>query len=202
MWLGVPQRRAVRWQQLARCSFWALHFGHYLNRIETMDKIDKLKFVMQRIDNYYNGVNGKGSFFLGVNTFVLGGCIAAFQARGMLGSESLWLNLNFSLITILSLLSIGDVLRAILPFLTDGHSYDYESGIFFGSIAEANFKQFKTSSNERSEADFEEDMLRQIHVLSKGLKRKYIQIRNAGILLFLSILAAIPFFFQIIQLKP
>jgi len=167
-----------------------------------MDKLNHLKFILQRIDHYYNGVNLKGTFFLGVNTFILGGCLASFQSDGVVNTYDIWLLLSFLLVVLLSLISVAFVLWAILPFLNHGKSYDYESIIFFGSIANRSFKQFHQEVEQISTDSFEKDITRQIHILSAGLQSKYIRIRNAGVFLFLSLTSTIPFFYQILQSKP
>lgn len=166
-----------------------------------MEKLERLKFIMQRIDHYYNGVNTKGTFFLGVNTFILGGCLAAFQSTEVAQVSNIWLTINFLLIAVTGLLSIAFVLWAILPFLSTGSSYDYESVIFFGVIAKKEFKDFKKSIDECSSDAFSDDMTRQIHILAGGLRAKYAKVRNAGFLLFAAVLLVIPFFYQIIKLK-
>lgn len=163
-----------------------------------MDKIERLKFTIQRIDHYYSGVNFKGSFFLGVNTFLLGGCLASLQSDS-LDQIGLQVGINFLLIALTSLLSIAYVLWAILPFLKNGKSYDYESLIFFGSIAEMDFGKFNSNLEKTEEDEFEKDLTRQIHTLSVGLKKKFLRIRTAGITLFISILLSISFFYQIIN---
>lgn len=163
-----------------------------------MNTIERSKFIINRIDHYYNGVNLKGTFFLGVNTFILGGCIAAFKAdcfAQSIPNEPLFI-ISLLLVGLFSSASIAFVLLSILPFLKSGNSYEYKSAIFFGSIASQDFKELQNGM-QVSDSVFEEDLIKQIHTLSKGLKSKFIMIRNAGILLFLSIVSALVFFYQL-----
>ena len=41
-------------------------------------KYEHAKFVIERFDHYYDTVNSKGSFYIGLNTFILGGLCAGY----------------------------------------------------------------------------------------------------------------------------
>ena len=161
-----------------------------------MNKIEQLKFIIQRVDHYYNGVNLKGTFFLGINTFLLGICLSAIHSVAEKNSEGmLQLHIVLTLITLASLISIFAVLMAILPFLQNGHSGEYKSRIFFGSIAKyKNAEGFIDDIDNADDSGFIDDLARQTYTLSKGLKSKSIKIRTAGIALAISVLLTVVFF--------
>ena len=166
-----------------------------------MNKVEQLKFIIQRVDHYYNGVNLKGTFFLGINTFILGICLTAISSVAEKGPEGMFqLYIVLSIITLASLISIFSVLLAFLPFLKNGHSEGYKSRIFFGSITNyKNAEHFSAEIDEMDEPNFIDDLAKQTYILSKGLKSKSIKIRTAGIALAISILLTIVFFILILN---
>jgi hypothetical protein len=80
-----------------------------------------------------------------------------------------------------------------------GSTNNYNSIFFFGSIAKLSYKDFKKQLKGVDEEGYQADLGRQIHQLSIGLTKKYIKIRNAGILLFISLLCVTIYFFKLLN---
>lgn len=43
-------------------------------------KYNHLQFIIQRFDQYFDAINNKGSFYIGLNTFILTGLSAGYFA--------------------------------------------------------------------------------------------------------------------------
>lgn len=137
-------------------------------------KYEHVKFLIERFDHYYESINSKGSFLIGLNTFILSGICA-----GYISFENKITQCTYSwglLIFIfgLCLFSILHTIRAISPFTKDNDSNDdTPSLIYFGGIARYELNSFIEKFKSTTVETINEDMYRQVHSLAKGLKAKY-----------------------------
>lgn len=163
-------------------------------KIKEMNMKDHYKLVLQRIDTYINSINTKGSFIVAFSTFICGSLIAKYAELNIIIRESHhpdFINLLIIAVFSVSILTVFVVGLAVYPFLKSGNSTKtkYHSHIFFNSIAEfESEKEFLKSCESYSETDAEEDLKRQVYILSRGLKSKFKKIGFAMILFIVNLL--------------
>jgi hypothetical protein len=150
-------------------------------------------FLINRYDHYFDTVNNKGQFYLGLNTFLIGGLGAAYLLLRQQQICSNCLDIMLVLLFSISFVSIFFTLRAILPYLKSGNKPTYTSIIFFGSVASLTQEQFVQKTNTISEADLENDLIIQTYQLAKGLAQKFERLKFAGFFLALEFFLLIPF---------
>lgn len=134
---------------------------------------DLSKFIINRFDTYYNGVNTKCNFYLALNTFLIGGTITTYGF--LLNKISLNQFHKCLLITIviLALLGIAITLFAVQPYLRSGNSKKYQSLFFFGSISSMKEKEFCEEFHSMTDEKVSEDLSCQAYQLAQGLSSKY-----------------------------
>jgi hypothetical protein len=155
-------------------------------------KKDQLLFNIGRYDHYYDSVNNKGQFYLGLNTFIIGGLGAAFAILKDQKICSVCLNLNMILLLAMAFLSVFYTLKAILPYLKSG-TKQVTSLIFFGSVSTYTQHEFLTKAKGATEDDLYQDLLIQTHELATGLSLKFRRLKYAGICTAIEFILLIPF---------
>ena len=146
-----------------------------------MSKCDYLKFIIERFDHYYDAANSKGSFYIGLNTFILGGiCVGYLSLFGKVNMTVAGWFLASSLM-LFCFLSIYFTVIALIPFLKDnGDPNASPSLLYFGGIARHQPQHFKEKIENLDENAIIADLTKQAHCLSLGLKRKYRNLKYAG----------------------
>ncbi len=156
--------------------------------MEKDKKIDIVKFIIGRFDNYYNGINSKCSFYLTLNTFLIGATVSSYAFlpdKIALNSIHIWMMIA---LVILAFASICLTLIAVHPYMKSGNSHKYSSLLFFGSISAMKEKDFY---DDLTEADLEKlynDFLSQAFQLANGLNRKFTFLNYVGRLLIFQFL--------------
>ena len=153
---------------------------------------EQLLFNINRYDHYYDSVNNKGQFYLGLNTFIIGSLGAAFAT---LQNQKICNMCLYSLMTIIlsmSFLSAFYTLRAILPYLKSGNRQT-TSLIFFGSVSSFTQQEFLNKIKNVSEEEVYQDLALQAHQLATGLSLKFNRLKHAGIFMAIEFLLLIPF---------
>ncbi|NNV53867.1 Pycsar system effector family protein [Limnovirga soli] len=163
-------------------------------------KYEHTKFLIERFDHYFDSVNNKGAFYIGLNTFIFSGISIGYTSisNNIEKTCIFWL----FLISIFSLciLSIIYTLRAITPFMKDNHANDDKvSLIYFGGIAKYELGRFMEKYEGETESSIILDMTRQAHSLAKGLATKFNFLRIAGFCLLSQFVLITIFFMYIIQ---
>lgn len=132
------------------------------------------KFLIGRFDHYYESVNSKGSFMIGLNTFVLGGIIAGYAAYSnhiTMNSYSWFLLCSLFAFCISSTIL---TINALHPFTRDNFSNKKNNSlIFFGGIAKHNADDFTKKFKSQKKDKIEDDIIKQVHALAVGLNKKY-----------------------------
>lgn len=142
------------------------------------EKINNLKFIIQRYDGFISGTNTKGSFLLAFNTFLTGGIITNYsKIKEFVSTDNglIIINTSLCLLLVLSVCAAFFIIRAVFPFLLAGNSskYNYHSHIFFNSVSEFdNGKEYFNSFSKKTDDDFEFDLAMQAYLLAIGLKKK------------------------------
>lgn len=136
--------------------------------------------VLSRIDFYIDTTNSKASFLIAFNTFILGSIIfgydTLFKSYNILSAFPFSILLHFSAIVIIGgcTASILFTLRSIQPFLKSGNTTEeYHSLLYFGSIKELKPGVYKEKVENLTQDTLDDDLIRQTHVLSTGLKNKF-----------------------------
>ena len=148
----------------------------------TQDPIstERLRFTIGRFDHYYETVNSKGSFFLGINTAIMGGLFLLLFDNGVSKlPTSFWTNALLGVAFLTSAGSILYTLLAIVPYTKRGS----RTNLFFGNIASRSEEEFVRSVKEETAGEHLGDLAGQAHTLAKGLHAKFWKLRIAGILL-------------------
>jgi hypothetical protein len=150
---------------------------------------EQLKFIMQRFDTYISGANTKGAFLLAFNTFLCGGLLTNYTTlTGLVGPcLTTYLKVGIFLLILAGIVSLIIVLLAVYPFLKSGNSStdQYHSLIYFGSVSAFDTpEKYIEALKKQDDAAVYSDMSKQLHQLSKALKKKYHQLEWATKIIF------------------
>lgn len=143
------------------------------------EKLDHLKFVVSRYDNFIESSQSKSNLYIALNTAIIGGIITLFLSERELTFFSIIL---FGLTSLLSVVSLILTLMAINPYLKSNGS-ENKSTIFFMDVASMSYKKFRKRISSVNDDILLKDLACQAHNLAIGLKKKYFMLRIAGILI-------------------
>ena len=157
-------------------------------------KIEHSKFLIERFDHYYDSINNKGAFYVGINTFILGGiCVAYLTLYDKLSSALCFSDWGiFALLLGCCIGSTVLTISAITPYSKGGPTNCNQSLIFFSAIAARDLQSFTSSFAEQTTSDIQRDMVQQIHVLAKGLESKFRKLKWASYLLIVQYCIIVP----------
>jgi hypothetical protein len=163
-------------------------------------KYEHAKFIIERFDHYYDTVNNKSSFYIGLNTFILGSICAGYIGVGNKVDQGIYFWMLLILIFSLCIVGIVYTINAISPFLKDNENRDdVPSRIFFGGIARYKLNDFLEKCKEEDDHSTLEDMYRQVHCLANGLDSKFKNLKVVSLLLLFQIIIISLFCFYIIK---
>lgn len=150
--------------------------------------------ILKRIDNYINLANVKATLLLSTNAIFIS--IILSQYSDISVKPFIVLNVDifnylFFSVILFSSISLIFSLGVIFAFLKIGNKEKYNSILFFGSIANMELVQFKSKISKIKKMEVDEDLIIQIHLLSRNLRNKYIKLNASCIFLGLAILAII-----------
>jgi len=141
--------------------------------MDRKEKMEHLKFLINRYDHYYDSMHNKGNFYLSLNTFLLGGIVTGFfMFKATFPSNKLLLILMI-ITVVLNLLSLLTALASIKPYLNKAKQNLNGSLIYFGDIANYQYLHFNKLVNEMNYETYFEDLTKQTHLLAIGLNNKY-----------------------------
>lgn len=147
------------------------------------------KFIIGRFDYYLNIVNTKGTFYVGLNTFLLGGLFTGIMAVYKQIDHPLLLWLLLGGFVLCSLVSIICTIIAINPFLRSGNSSSpNRSLVFFGSVNEFDKAAHASAFVAQDDEAKTQDCISQSWILARGMVPKYKRLSVAGILLIVQFL--------------
>lgn len=153
---------------------------------------EQFQFIINRYDHYYDSVNNKGQFYLGLNTLIMGALGAAFSMLNSNHSCTSALYILISLILIAGSASSFYTLRATLPYLKTGDGKP-SSLIFFGSVSALSQQEFLSRSATVTDEEVLKDLSVQTHQLASGLSLKFSRLKVAGVLIAIEFALLIPF---------
>ena len=149
--------------------------------MDNSERIEQLRFVINRFDHFAEGANSKGNFLLAFCGFLFGFIATNFQRFVEINGSSFEKLTSILLIItlVLGLSSIILIILAVSPFLKNNNSSkeNYHSLIFFNSIVEMKEKEFTKKVKKQTQKVLLEDLSKQTHIISKGLKSKYSKIK-------------------------
>jgi hypothetical protein len=167
--------------------------------MEEKEFIEHYRFLINRFDQYYNGISAKVGIYWGITAVIIGGLIALYtndkaNSEFFKECES---RLIISLILIIATLATIFTLLAMHPYLKSGNfkrtkeQNAYRSLIFFKSIIQYSEAVFIEKSSKLSETDMKNDYERQTYQLANGLKHKHTYLGWAGWMVGIEIILCI-----------
>ena len=149
---------------------------------------DRLRYSIQRFDQFYDSVNNKCAVFLGLSTFIVGGLIATYPSFVEKIEATAWVNVFMGLLIGVGILNMLITVRASTPFLSRGKDSLY----YYGAISCLKLDQFERQSAGCNEEEELGDLRAQAHQLAIGLEGKFRKLRWSGHLFTLQFLLLIP----------
>lgn len=146
-------------------------------------KYEHAKFIIERFDHYYDTVNNKGAFYIGVNTFIFSGVCAGYitlhdKMKSHIGD---WEWFVLGLLLTCCIASTISTIMAIRPYSKDNHAHDGAASLmYFGGIAKHELNHFKEKFTALNDSAILNDAMQQMHSLAKGLNRKFYLLRWAS----------------------
>lgn len=139
-------------------------------KLTETEKIDMLKYNISRYDHYFASVNFKSSFLVLGNITILGFVL----------SNRIQINdYTFYALVLLIASSLITVLLAIKPYLK---RYDGKASVvFFNDIANISSTAYRENMSKLLQSEYTQDLEEQVHVLAKGLTRKFLYLNIATI---------------------
>jgi hypothetical protein len=161
------------------------------------DKYDHAKFIIERYDHYYDTVNNKGAFYIGLNTFLLGGLFAGFISLNDRVSKPDYLWALLIVFATCNLLSSIITVRAIHPYVDTSKRSAKRSLMFFGSVFGYNRENFVDAFRDQDQERMTKDTVSQVWFLARGLTVKFRRLKIAGYLIIAQFVLLIPIIFFI-----
>jgi hypothetical protein len=153
------------------------------NKLTETAKVDMLKYNISRYDHYFASVNFKSSFLVLGNITILG---------FVLSNRTHIHDYIFYALVLLIASSLITVLLAIKPYLK---RYEGKASVvFFNDIANISIDSYRKNMNKLLQSEYIKDLEEQVHVLAKGLTRKFLYLNIATITFICTI--AIFFFYM------
>jgi hypothetical protein len=151
-------------------------------------ELERLKFIVGRLDHFYDTVNNKSAVFLTLNTFIVGGLVAAYPLLLEKVNCGVWLHANMAILLGLGLYTMITVTRALTPYL----GQPTNSILFFGDIASIDGPTFTDLSKNLTDDAELLDFRNQVYQLSTGLLAKFEKLRLVGQLMTVQFVLFIP----------
>jgi hypothetical protein len=142
------------------------------------EKIEHLKFIIDRYDTYIESTQSKSNMYLALNTAILGGIITLLTASGLTGISPAVIAI-LGVAALLSLVSLVITLWAITPYLKSASDKN-NSVIFFQEVADSKYEHYHDRVDDISEKKLFGDLTCQAYSLATGLKKKYQKLMYAG----------------------
>ena len=144
------------------------------------DIMQHSRFIIERYDQYYNNINNKGQFYLGINTLMIGATVSILPKITKYCSQNFGFHLLIITFAISCFFSVLITLKAIHPYLKKSNTNRVSSLIFFKSISEYSCSEFHEKFMAQSTPEIKSDLVYQIHALAHGLNIKFKYLRYAS----------------------
>jgi hypothetical protein len=150
---------------------------------------DRLIYTINRFDHYFESVNNKTAVYIAINTFILSGVLASYVNVGKYIKEYTGtFNLILCAILGLGLITLIILVLASIPYF----SKKPNSLFYFGTIGSLSKDDFIEQSKKYDSKDELKDLRSQVHILSKGLNKKFERLKISGRLLVIQFIGLVP----------
>lgn len=150
---------------------------------------DRLIYTINRFDHYFESVNNKTAVYIAINTFILSGVLASYVNVGKYIKEYTdTFNLILCAILGLGLITLIILILASIPYF----SKKPNSLFYFGTIGSLSKDDFIEQSKKYDSKDELKDLRSQVHILSKGLNKKFERLKISGRLLVIQFIGLVP----------
>ncbi|SFZ93356.1 hypothetical protein SAMN05428642_10387 [Flaviramulus basaltis] len=150
---------------------------------------DRLIYTISRFDHYFESVNNKTAVYIAINTFVLSGVLASYVNIDKYIKEYTDIfNLILCAILGLGLITLIILVLASIPYF----SKKPNSLFYFGTIGTLSKEDFIEQSKKYDSKDELKDLRSQVHILSKGLNKKFERLKLSGRLLVFQFIGLVP----------
>lgn len=150
---------------------------------------ERLKYTIDRFDQYFDGVNNKSNIVLGFGTLIFGSLVAVYPSLTKVVEFNWIMHANFGI-----LVTLGFVSMLILIFTSIPHLESSGKSIhFFQSISNMGESAFITKSKNFDIEEEIKDLREQVFHLANGLSKKFKRLRIALILLGIQMILMIPY---------
>lgn len=161
------------------------------------EKIEKVKFTINRLDHYIESTNSKANLVLACNAVIFGGVLTGF-AFGNKVDLSCFQEKSLLITIVSGLISCTYVILAVLPYTKSKGTETNKSLFFFKDIISYKQKDYINFLNDQSEFAEFNDLATQVHNISKGLNQKFNRMRVGVYFLLVEILAVTLYILTII----
>ncbi|MCD6064915.1 MAG: hypothetical protein K0R82_2826 [Flavipsychrobacter sp.] len=166
--------------------------------MNTTQKNEKLQFIVQRYDGYYNSIGLRGNMYLVVNAATLTGLMAGYCTSG-----PAYVGGGTSLLVIFTLIcnfaSITYTLMALRPIVGDELSTLEYTSVFFGVIGRNHVENYEELWDSIDDKKGNQDMQPQAALFSRGMERKFNALTSAGRLIGTQVVFVIIFVLDILS---
>lgn len=150
---------------------------------------DRLIYTISRFDHYFESVNNKTAVYIAINTFVLGSILAGYVNVSQHIKEHVDVfNIMLCIILVLGLTTLIILILVSIPYF----SKKPNSLFYFGTIGSLSKNDFIEQSKKYDSKDELKDLRGQVHILSKGLNKKFERLKLSGHLLVFQFIGLVP----------
>jgi hypothetical protein len=162
-----------------------------------MNKIEKVRYIINRLDHYIETINSKANLVLACNAVIIGGILTGF-AFGSKIELSCYQRTWLILTIFCGLTSCLCTVIAVLPFTRSRGTETEKSLFFFKDIVSYTLQDYVNFLNDQTEHSEFIDLATQAHNISEGLKQKFSKMRVAVLSLFAEIIFIVFFILTIV----
>ena len=156
---------------------------------------ERLKFSIERFDNYFDSVNNKSNIVLGLCTLILGILITGIPVINQKIEFNNYIKIYYGLLIGLSLFSMFILILTSIPHLNSNG----KSVHFFKSISKMGKSNFMIKSKELTTENELKDLRKQVYHLASGLTLKFNRLKIALIALCTQIIISIPLIITLVK---
>lgn len=150
---------------------------------------ERLKYTIDRFDQYFDGVNNKSNIVLGFGTLIFGTLVAVYPSLTKVVDFNWVMHANFGILITLGFASMLILIITSIPHLkSSGKSIH-----FFLSISNMGESAFQTKSENINDEEEMKDLRKQVFHLANGLSKKFKRLRIALILLAIQMMLIVPY---------
>jgi hypothetical protein len=152
-----------------------------------MNQVERVKYIIDRLDHYIESTNSKANLVLACNAVILGGVLTGF-AFGNKVDLSCFQKVSLLITIISGLISCFYTILAILPYTKSKGTETNKSLFFFKDITSYKQQDYINLLNDQSEPAEFKDLAIQVYNISKGLNQKFDRMKIGVYFLLIEVL--------------